>query len=64
MSNNANAGPGPVEAEPNHDREKSYKAPTTPKPVADALNDLPEHEAEDKVEKEMPDAVAAIKRRL
>ena len=63
-ANNPNAGPEPVQAEPNHIREKTYKDPTTPKRAEDAINKLPEATAQDKVRADMPAAAEAIKKRI
>ena len=63
-ANNPNAGPEPVRAEPNHVREKTYEDPTTPKPAEEALEQLPETTAQDKIREGMPAAADAIKKRL
>ena len=62
--NNPNVGPKPVDAEPNHDREKTYEAPSTPKPYKDAQKNMPERTAEETVREEMPAAVDAVKSRV
>ena len=63
-ANNPNAGPEPVQAEPNHVREKTYKDPTTPKKAQEALEGLPESTAQDKIREEMSAATDRIKRRI
>ena len=64
MADNPNVGPDPVDAEPNHVREKTFVEPKTPKPYADANKGLPERTAEEKVREEMPEVVDAVKKRL
>lgn len=64
MADNPNVGPGPVEAEPNTLREKTYTPANAPAPVDQEVQKLPEKTAEEKVEKEMPDAVNEVKKRL
>jgi hypothetical protein len=64
MANNPNVGPDPVEADPNHVREKTYEAPVVPKPYADQREALPETTAAEKVREELPEAIGAIKKRL
>jgi hypothetical protein len=64
MSDNPNVGPEPVEAKPNHVREKTYTAPNPPKHMDDALQSLPEKTAEDKVREDMPKAVDQVRKRL
>ena len=64
LAQKRNVGPEPVEAEPNHVREKTYTAPNTPEPVRKEEQALPEHTAEDKVEKDMPKAADEIRKRL
>ncbi len=64
MADNPNVGPEPVEAQPNHVREKTYKAPNPPKDVTTENQKLPENTAEDKVREDMPKAVDEIRKRL
>jgi hypothetical protein len=64
MADNPNVGRGPVEPEPNHVREKTYKAPNPPGRVEEEVQKLPEKTAEAKVEREMGDAVDEVKKRL
>ena len=64
MADNPNVGPDPVEAKPNHVREKTYKEPVTPKSYEESLKGLPEKTAEAAVRKDMPEAVDAVKKRL
>ena len=64
LAQKRNVGPEPVEAEPNHVREKTYKAPTTPDPVQQEKQALPENTAEDKVREDMPKAADEIRKRL
>ena len=64
MANNPNVGPKPVEAEPNHVREKTYAGPTPPAKVTREQQKLPERTAEEKVREDMPEAVEEVKKRL
>ena len=64
MANNPNVGPEPVEADPNHVREKTYREPGVPKPYKEEREALPENTAEDKVRDDLPAAVDEIKKRL
>ena len=64
MADNPNVGPDPVEAEPNHAREKTYTPANPPKKVTEEQQALPEGTAEDKVSADMPKAVDAVKKRL
>lgn len=59
-----NVGPEPVEAEPNHVREKTYREPDMPKNVEDELHKLPEEQAKQTVREELPSAVDGVKERL
>ena len=64
MADNPNVGPEPVEAKPNHVREKTYDAPNTPQPYKDELRDLPENTAKDDIREDMSKAADAIKKRI
>ncbi len=64
MANNPNVGPDPVTAEPNHVREKTYKAPNVPETIEKEVEKLPEKTAERKVETDMKAAVDAVKDKL
>ncbi len=64
MADNPNVGPGPVEAEPNHAREKTFTPANPPKEVTEEQQALPEGTAEDKVRTDMPHAVEAVKKKL
>ncbi len=64
MADNPNVGPGPVEADPNHVREKTYKDATPPAKVTQEQQKLPEKVAEEKVREDMPAAVDEVKKRL
>ena len=64
MADNPNVGPEPVEAEPNHVREKTYTPPNTPNKVREEQQALPEATAEDKVRTDMPKAVDQVKKNL
>ena len=64
MANNPNVGPDPVVAEPNHVREKTYKAANPPKSFEAEVEALPEKTAEHKVETDMKAAVDAVKDKL
>ena len=62
--NNPNVGPEPVEARPNHVREKTYQAPGVPDGHEREVARLPEKTAADKVERDMGAAVDAVKAKL
>ncbi len=64
MADNPNVGPGPVEAKPNHVREKTYRPANPPAAVEEELKKLPESTAEEKVRTDMPEAVDEVKKRL
>ncbi len=64
MADNPNVGPAPVEADPNHVREKTYSEPGVPKAYKAEREALVENTAEEKVHEDMPKAVDAIKDRL
>ena len=64
MAENPNVGPDPVEAEPNHVREKTYAAQPTPKKVTEEQRALPEGTAEDKVRADLPGAIDKVKKSL
>ncbi len=64
MANNPNVGPDPVDAEPNHVREKTFKAPNPPKAYDQENEKLPEKTAEHKVETDMKAAVDAVRDKL
>ncbi len=61
---NPNVGPDPVDARPNHPREKTYQAPSVPEGYGREIARLPEKTAADKVEREMDTAVDAVKAKL
>ena len=63
LAQKRNTGDEPVKAKPNHDREKTYDPPETPKPVQDEKQALPENTAQDKVREEMSEATEKVKRR-
>ena len=63
MSDNPNVGPGPVEAEPNTVRE-TYTPANPPAAVTAEQQKMPEKVAQDKVDREMGDAVDQVKKRL
>ena len=64
LAQKRNTGPEPMQADPNHDREKTYDAPNAPKEVIAENQKLVEKTAEDKVESDMGDAVDEVKKRL
>lgn len=64
MVKSPNVGPEPVEADPNHVREKTYSEPNVPKPYKREREAMPEHTAEEKVREDLPKAVDEIKKRL
>ena len=64
LAQKRNTGPEPMQADPNHDREKTYEAPNTPKKVTAENQKLVEKTAEDKVESDMGGAVDEVKKRL
>ena len=64
LANNPNVGPEPVDAKPNHVREKTYKAPNLPEPIEAEVEALPEKTAETKVETDMKGAVDAVRDKL
>ena len=64
LAQKRNVGGEPVEAEPNHVREKTYEAPETPEPVRREKQALPENTAKDKVREEMPHAADAVRKRI
>ena len=63
LAQKRNVGPTPVEAEPNHVREKTYEASKTPEPVQKEKQKLPENTARDKVRDEMSEATNEVKKR-
>ena len=63
-NDNPNVGPDPVDARPNHVREKTYQAPDVPEGYERDVARLPEKTAEAKVERDMGDAVDAVKAKL
>ncbi len=60
MADNPHVGPEPIEAKPNHVREKTYEAPNPPKQAEEALETLPEKTASDKIREDMPKAIDKI----
>ena len=64
MADNPNVGPEPVDATPNHVREKTYEPPDAPAKVTAERQKLPEKTAETKVREEMPAAIEQVKKRL
>lgn len=64
MADNPNVGAEPVEAVPNHVREKTYQVPNAPKETIDETQKLPEKTAEAKVREDMPKAVDEVRKRL
>ncbi len=64
LAQKRNTGPEPMQADPNHDREKTYEAPNAPKKVIAENQKLVEKTAEDKVESDMGGAVDEVKKRL
>ncbi len=64
LAQKRNTGPEPMQADPNHDREKTYEAPNAPKKVIAENQKLVENTAEDKVESDMGGAVDEVKKRL
>jgi len=64
MADNPNAGPDPVDTQPNHLREKTYQDPNPPKKVDQETQRLPEKATEEKVREDMPKAVNEVKKRL
>lgn len=64
LAQKRNTGPEPMQARPNHDREKTFEAANPPARVVDEKQKLPEKTAEAKVEGEMDGAVDAVKRKL
>ena len=61
---NPNTGPEPVEAEPNAQREKTFKPANPPAAVTAEQQRMPEKTAQDKVESEMSQAVDEVRKRL
>ncbi len=64
MADNPNVGAEPVEAKPNHVREKTYKPSNPPPEMTKATENLPEKTAGAKVREDMPDAVDGILKRI
>ena len=64
LAQKRNTGPEPMQAEPNHDREKTYEPSNAPKNVVAENQKLVEKTAEDKVESDMDGAVEEVKKRL
>ena len=64
LAQKRNTGPEPMQAEPNHDREKTYEPSNTPKKVVAENQKLAEKTAEDKVDSDMSGAVDEVKKRL
>jgi hypothetical protein len=64
MADNPNVGPEPVDAKPNHVREKTFKPANQPAKVDEEQQRLPEKTAEDKVRADLPKAVDAVKKKL
>lgn len=61
LAQKRNTGGEPVTATPNHVREKTYDAPTTPEPVREEKSKLPENTTRDKVRDEMGEAGRKVK---
>ncbi len=61
LAQKRNTGAKPMEAEPNHVREKTYDAPETPAKVRDEAQALPENETQDKVREGMGEATDKVK---
>ena len=61
LAQKRNTGGAPVQAEPNHVREKTYDAPETPEPVRKEKQALPENTARDAVRDGMHEATEGVK---
>ena len=61
LAQKRNTGAAPMEAEPNHVREKTYDAPKTPENVREEKQALPENTARDKVRDGMHAATEGVK---
>lgn len=61
---NPNTGPGPVSAEPNTQREKTYQPANPPAEHTAAQQGMPEKTAQEKVGEEMGAAVDAVRKKL
>ena len=64
LAQTRNTGPETVKAQPNRDREKTYRPDNPPEEVVAENQKLVEKTAEAKVEDDMGDAVDAVKKRL
>lgn len=64
MADNPNVGPEPVEAKPNHDREKTYKPSNPPSKMQEEKTKLPEGTTREKTSKGMDEATDEVTKRL
>lgn len=64
LTHKPHVGSKPVEAEPNHVREKTHAPPNPPKRVQDEKTKLPEGTTREKTAEGMSDATEQVKKRI
>jgi hypothetical protein len=64
MADKPNVDAAPVEARPNHIREKTYQEPNAPQPYKDELRQLPEKTAQQNIREDMSEATAKVKAKV